>query len=476
MSAKSFLVAALSGAALAYPFEGLFQRQSCSAQWEQCGGTGWDGPTCCDSGSTCVAQSDYYSQCVPGTGSTTTTAAPTTTSSSAGPTTTTALPTTTSAPLTTTSVSTTISTGPTTTGSGGSASGNPFVGVNMWANNYYASEVSANAVPSLGAGAAAVAEVPSFMWLDTADKVPMMETTMSDIKAANGNSSTENAGLFVVYDLPDRDCSAAASNGEYSIADGGVEKYKAYIDSIVAVLTEYSDVKVILVVEPDSLANLVTNLSVAKCANAQSAYLECINYAITQLNLPNVAMYLDAGHAGWLGWPANLPPAATLYGQVYTNASSPASLRGLATNVANYNAWQIDSCPSYTQGNAVCDESSYINEFAPLLQAEGWDAHFITDTGRNGMQPTGQLQWGDWCNAIGTGFGLRPSSDTGSDLLDAFVWVKPGGECDGTSNTTSPRYDFHCGQADALTPAPESGTWFEAYFEQLYNNANPPFA
>lgn len=47
--------------------------------------------------------------------------------------------------------------------------------------------------------------------------------------------------------------------------------------------------------EPDSLANLVTNLNVAKCANAESAYLECTNYALTQLNLPNVAMYLDAG-------------------------------------------------------------------------------------------------------------------------------------------------------------------------------------
>jgi cellulose 1,4-beta-cellobiosidase len=47
--------------------------------------------------------------------------------------------------------------------------------------------------------------------------------------------------------------------------------------------------------EPDSLANLVTNLNVAKCANAKNAYLQCVNYAITQLNLPNVAMYIDAG-------------------------------------------------------------------------------------------------------------------------------------------------------------------------------------
>ena len=52
--------------------------------------------------------------------------------------------------------------------------------------------------------------------------------------------------------------------------------------------------------EPDSLANLVTNLNVAKCAAAESAYLQCVNYAVTQLNLPNVAMYIDAGTSPWI--------------------------------------------------------------------------------------------------------------------------------------------------------------------------------
>lgn len=51
----------------------------------------------------------------------------------------------------------------------------------------------------------------------------------------------------------------------------------------------------IIHIEPDSLANLVTNMAVSKCANAHDAYLEGTNYAVTQLNLANVAMYLDAG-------------------------------------------------------------------------------------------------------------------------------------------------------------------------------------
>ncbi|KAL3473804.1 1, 4-beta cellobiohydrolase [Aspergillus californicus] len=367
---------------------------------------------------------------------------------------------------------------PTSSGAAVTATGNPFEGYQLYANPYYSSEVISLAVPSmtgsLAEQASHAAEIPSFHWMDTVAKVPSMGDYLADIKEQNdAGASPPVAGIFVVYNLPDRDCAALASNGELSIADGGVEKYKAYIDSIREHVVQYSDTNIILVIEPDSLANLVTNLGVAKCANARDAYLECTNYAVTQLNLPNVSMYLDAGHAGWLGWPANIGPAAQLYAGVYTDAGSPAALRGLATNVANYNAFSIDTCPSYTSENAVCDEKSYINNFAPQLSAAGWDAQFIVDTGRNGKQPTGQNEWGDWCNVKATGFGVRPTTDTGDELVDAFVWIKPGGESDGTSDQSAERYDAHCGLDAALQPAPEAGTWFQAYFEQLVSNASP---
>lgn len=82
-------------------------------------------------------------------------------------------------------------------------------------------------------------------------------------------------------------------------------------------------------------------------------------------------------------------------------------------------------------------------------------------SGRNGVQPTQQNAWGDWCNVKGTGFGVRPTTNTGDALTDAFVWVKPGGESDGTSDSSAARYDAHCGYSDALQPAPEAGTWFQ---------------
>ena len=39
--------------------------QSCSGEWDQCGGLSWAGPTsCCDENLKCIAFSSYYSQCL----------------------------------------------------------------------------------------------------------------------------------------------------------------------------------------------------------------------------------------------------------------------------------------------------------------------------------------------------------------------------------------------------------------------------
>ncbi|CAO3671347.1 unnamed protein product [Umbelopsis vinacea] len=91
---------------------------TCASAWGQCGGIGWTGPTCCASGSTCVAQAgnSYYSQCLPvsagGSTTTTTSSATTTKTTSSSP-----------IPTSTTTVTSKASTTTTTTTSSGSSSG-----------------------------------------------------------------------------------------------------------------------------------------------------------------------------------------------------------------------------------------------------------------------------------------------------------------------------------------------------------------
>ena len=112
-------------------------------------------------------------------------------------------------------------------------------------------------------------------------------------------------------------------------------------------------------------------------------------------------------------------------------------------DVANYNALSASSPDPITQGNQNYDEIHYINALAPELKNQGFPATFVVDQGRAGQQNLRQ-QWGDWCNIKGAGFGTRPPTNTGSQFIDSIVWVKPGGESDGTSNSSSPRFDSTC--------------------------------
>ncbi|KAI8355532.1 endo-beta-D-1,4-glucanase [Blakeslea trispora] len=60
----SILVASISAAVC---LTASAEAAKCSAVYHQCGGKTWTGPTCCESGSTCVTSNnnEYYSQCVP---------------------------------------------------------------------------------------------------------------------------------------------------------------------------------------------------------------------------------------------------------------------------------------------------------------------------------------------------------------------------------------------------------------------------
>lgn len=109
-----------------------------------------------------------------------------------------------------------------------------------------------------------------------------------------------------MYDLPNRDCAAAASNGEFccsgkspdpssgscddsSYSSGdcskGLNNYHTYIDEIVSLLAQYPQLQIITIVEPDSLPNLATNMGVIPhCSDTtRQGYVEGVAYAISKL-------------------------------------------------------------------------------------------------------------------------------------------------------------------------------------------------
>ncbi|KIO23387.1 hypothetical protein M407DRAFT_27166 [Tulasnella calospora MUT 4182] len=358
------------------------------------------------------------------------------------------------------------------------SSANPFQGKTLYIDPLYSSQVQgavatlkAAGKTELAAKAAKVAKVPTFIWISQRSDVTSISGYLREAKSKQTSTRKPQAVQLVVYDLPDRDCSAGASAGEYTIDNAGESLYQAYIKAIYSEIQRVPQVQVIIVLEPDSIGNIITNLSNPKCAKAAPAYKRGISFAIATLSrLPNVAIYVDAAHAGWLGWPGNIGPTATLLAQLLNDAKAiypGAWVRGVATDVSNYNGLG-------NQPEIGYDELVYAQNLAPLLTAAGYPAHFIVDQGRSGTQNYTRAGT-DWCNNKYAGFGPRPSTTTPDPIIDAIAWVKPGGQGDGTSDSSSPRYDAACSSDASLIPAPEAGTWFQAYFEQLVANANPSF-
>ncbi|KAL5400075.1 hypothetical protein PMIN06_001037 [Paraphaeosphaeria minitans] len=133
-------------------------------------------------------------------------------------------------------------------------SANPIAGKAFYANPYYSSEIVSLAAPSLSAAGSAalaakatnVAKVGTFYWLDVRAKVPTIATFAKDVQAKNAAGANLVLPL-VVYDLPERDCAALASNGELLLANNGAALYQGYIDDISAQIKAFPDVQFVLV-------------------------------------------------------------------------------------------------------------------------------------------------------------------------------------------------------------------------------------
>ncbi|HEY8145969.1 MAG TPA: glycoside hydrolase family 6 protein [Kofleriaceae bacterium] len=353
---------------------------------------------------------------------------------------------------------------------------NPFAGAVGYINPEYVAEVESSiaAHPAEAEVLRKVADHSTAIWLDSIAKVDRLDGFLDDALDQQHQLAVPVVPIFVVYDLPNRDCAALASNGELQVAEGGVARYEAeYIDAIAAALRDHPDQRVALVIEPDSLGNIATNLSVPRCAESEAAYRESVAYAIRELSMPNTFLYIDAAHAGWLGWPDNTAKIATIFSEVMTAAGGADKVRGFATNVANYTVLDAASELFDYQGNPCHDEATYVEHLAASLAAVGiTDKGFLIDTSRNGRGGI-RSEWGAWCNVRGAGIGARPVASPGPGL-DAYVWIKPPGESDGVADPSAPRFDAHCAGPDATPGAPQAGQWFDPYFVQLASNATPP--
>ncbi|MGC4068113.1 MAG: glycoside hydrolase family 6 protein [Polyangiaceae bacterium] len=351
---------------------------------------------------------------------------------------------------------------------------NPFEGVSLYVNPDYAAKVEATAKahPAEAAAIRKVATYPTAVWLDSIASVANVSKTLADAAKQEAASGKPVLSVFVVYDLPNRDCSAKASAGELSVEKDGESRYKAeFIDKIAEAFAAHPNQRIVAILEPDSLPNLATNLNQPKCAASDQVYRKSIAYAISKLNAKNVSLYLDAAHAGWLGWEGNRQKIAKIFSDVLKQAGGPQLIRGFATNVSNYNTVDGGDGKKLGAANPCPDELTYVTKLTDALKAQGIHGkRFIIDTARNGK--VARASWGSWCNVKGAGIGPRPQASP-LPLIDAYVWVKPPGESDGTSDPKAARFDAGCQSPDSMPGAPEAGQWFDSHFVDMVRNAEP---
>ncbi|KAJ9156478.1 Glucanase [Pleurostoma richardsiae] len=346
------------------------------------------------------------------------------------------------------------------------APANPFDGKKLSANPGWAAklEETYNAFAARGDALNAgkvrtIQGTGTFVWVSDRAGLANIDSAVAAARAEQRATGVPQIVGLVLYNLPDRDCSGGESSGELRSRDGGLEIYKReFVAPFAEKVGAAPDLTFAVVLEPDSLANAVTNQQIDFCRCAIPTYEEGIAYAIRSLQFEHVHLYIDAANGGWLGWDAHLEPAAKEFAKVVRMAGPGSRIRGFATNVSNFNPYLAEQREKYTEWSRSWDESHYVSTLATYLEAEGLPARFIIDQGRVAL-PGARQAWGEWCNVAPAGFGMPPGTSVANPYVDAIVWIKPGGESDGQIGETK--------------GAPPAGQWFESYAEMLVECAHP---
>jgi endoglucanase len=350
--------------------------------------------------------------------------------------------------------------------------------------------------------------VPQAVWLTGGTTSQVSTTVTQTLREAHFQRSLP---VLVLYNIPGRDCGSYSAGGAENTAD-----YETWIDAIAASI---GDEKVLIVLEPDSLADLPSDCGydpnqVNVDQLTADRYTQ-INYALTKLETGlQTSVYLDAGNSHW-----QAVPTITLR----LIQAGVAQAQGFFTNVSNFNldsyestfdTW-VSDCLAFGQdaeeggwrlGHYSYCASQYYSPYGTVnpddistwVYTDEWYqgnmgtavpmTHFVVDTSRNGQgtlntsiyaaapynQPASvvtTLANGNWCNPPGSGLGTHPTAKTGVPLLDAYLWVKTPGESDGTCDSAGGARAWN--YADYTQPAWPTDAASQAVFDPLWGLDDP---
>ncbi|MEU8206839.1 glycoside hydrolase family 6 protein [Streptosporangium sp. NPDC049046] len=259
-----------------------------------------------------------------------------------------------------------------------------------------------------------IAERPNAIWIGDQDPKDRVASITTKARQAG------RIPVLVAYHIPNRDCGQFSAGGA-----SDAEEYRSWIGRFAEGI---GDRPALVVVEPDALAHILDNCTQGGQAGER---LDLLRGAVETLKKqPAAKVYLDAGNAGWIKNPGE-------WAEPMRRAGVPQA-DGFAFNVSNF----------FTVEESVA--------VAGRLSDAVDGARYVIDTSRNGNGPVRDAQGDDaWCNPKGRALGAEPTTETGHERVDAFLWIKRPGESDG---------ECHRGE-------PRAGDWFPEYALELARNA-----
>lgn len=230
--------------------------------------------------------------------------------------------------------------------------------------------------------------------------------------------------VLVAYNILNRDC------GKYSA--GGAKDIETYRNYIAMMAQAIGNAPAVVILEPDALSQIDAKRNDGQPCLSEAekeTYIQLTKFSVETLKRqPNTVVYIDAGNSGWM-------PDAEAMGNKLLRAGVELA-DGFSLNVSNFR-------PN--------DETlAYGNDISRRIG----DKHFVVDTSRNGLgaydNPYDPAY--NWCNPPGRALGHYPTTETGKELVDAYMYIKIVGESDGAD--PDPQHCFG---------GPSAGTWMPEY-------------
>lgn len=236
-------------------------------------------------------------------------------------------------------------------------------------------------------------QTPISQWLNGANTREIINQNLT------GSVADGSIPLFVLYNIPDRDLGSEAAGGVSNSYE-----YKAWINEVSDTV---GDAPAIMIIEPDALPDIPNMMS----ESVKEERIAMLRDALSILrdNNTNTAVYLDAGHSGWLdaNTTANLlrrvDPDGDLVGGISLNVSFQRS------------------------------EEASRQYAADIAERLGRPLYTMIDNSMNGAKDTDKIL--EWCNPAGERIGtLDDYTYTAERVEEAYI--KAPGESDGACGTS----------------------------------------